>query len=137
MDDFTVEYRGELLVPTTGTYEFATASDDGSALWIDPGTDNPSYSNAVVQNDCAQDTTLRTGSIALVAGYHDFIVRYNQGGGGMAFEVYWAPPGGSGLVDIPATQFFTAVPEPSAIVLLGIGAISMLAYARRRRAKAS
>ena len=41
---------------------------------------------------------------------------------------------GPGFFDVYINKFaVTGVPEPSAIVLLGIGAISVLAYARRRR----
>ena len=47
---FTVEYRGQIYIATAGNYVFTTTSDDGSALWIDPGTEDPAYANANVAN---------------------------------------------------------------------------------------
>ena len=60
INNYTAEYRGKLYIAAAGTYYFATTSDDGSALWIDPGTNNPAYANANVQNNYAQGMTLRT-----------------------------------------------------------------------------
>ncbi len=125
VDNYAVEYRGELYVPTSGQYSFATTSDDGSALWVDPGTVNPSESQTVVDNNYYQGPTQATsaGPISLSAGYHDFIVRYYQGGGGNALDVQWDPTGGTNFVDIPGTDFFhgsgiTAVSLPNTNIAL-------------------
>ncbi len=105
--NFTVEYRGKLHITTAGTYTFATTSDDGSALWIDPGVVNPPYSTANVQNNAYQGMTLRASApITLTVGDHDIIVRYYQGGGGLGLYVQWDPAGGSNFVDIPGTAYF-------------------------------
>jgi hypothetical protein len=55
--NFAVEYRGKLRITSAGNYTFATRSDDGSALWINPGVENPPYSSAVVQNNFPQGMT--------------------------------------------------------------------------------
>ena len=105
--NYSVEYRGLLSIATAGNYNFATASDDGSALWLDAGTDNPTYSQAIVQNNVAQAMTPKTsGAIPLTAGYHDIIIRYNQGGGQNALQVYWDPTGGTNFVAIPGSLFY-------------------------------
>jgi autotransporter-associated beta strand protein len=121
--NFTVEYRGKLYVPATGTYCFCTQSDDGSALWIDPGSNNPAYANALVQNDYGQGMSngLANGTfgavfssgVTLTQGYHDILIRYNQGLGQDGMGVYWAPnvasgstPPVSAYVLIPGSDFY-------------------------------
>jgi len=109
--NYTLEYRGKLLIPTTGTYRFATTSDDGSALWIDQGdvaTANPNYSAAAVQNNAYQGMTLRSSSQYSLSGgqYYDFIVRFYQGTGGNGLDVQWDPTGGTSFVPIPGADFF-------------------------------
>jgi len=107
---YTVEYRGKLNIPATGTYRFATTSDDGSALWIDQGdvaAANPNYSAAAVQNNAYQGMTQRSSQqLTLSTGYHDFIVRFYQGSGGNGLDVQWDPTGGSSFVPIPGIDFF-------------------------------
>jgi hypothetical protein len=132
-DYFAVEYRGKFLVQWDGDYQFSTTSDDGSALWIDPASPNPSYSEALVKNNYLQGMTARSDTVRLDAGYHDLIVRFNQGGGPSGLYVQWVPPGGS-LQDIQGNQFFhEQVPEPSTIVLLGAGFAGLLICVWRRR----
>jgi autotransporter-associated beta strand protein len=96
-DGFTVEYRGKLLIPASGTYYFATSSDDGSAMWLAPSAsqglpDNPLYSNAIVQNNYSQGMTTRYSGALTVAtsGYYDILIRYNQGGGQDGLQVQWS-----------------------------------------------
>jgi len=106
-EHFTVEYRGKLKIDVGGTYRFATSSDDGSALWIDPSVSNPNYDAAAVQNNYYQPDTLReSGQIDLAAGYHDFIVRFYQGGGGYDLRVLWDPNGGTVYGNIPGANYF-------------------------------
>jgi hypothetical protein len=106
--NYSVEYRGLLSIATAGNYAFATTSDDGSAVWLDASTENPTYSQAIVQNNVAQPMTTRTNAtaITLSAGYHDIIIRYNQGGGGNGLDVLWDPTGGTNWVAIPGSLFY-------------------------------
>ena len=52
--------------------------------------------------------TTRTNAtaIALSAGYHDIIIRFNQGGGGNGLKVLWDPTGGTSWVPIPGSVFY-------------------------------
>jgi autotransporter-associated beta strand protein len=72
--NFQVEWTGTFHAAVDGTYNFATASDDGSMLFID--------GNSVVNNNNWQGTTRKTGSVTLTAGDHPITVAYYQGGGG-------------------------------------------------------
>jgi autotransporter-associated beta strand protein len=105
-----IEYRGKLYIASAGTYRFATTSDDGSAIWIDQGdvsTANPSYGTANVQNNFGQGMTRRESSqLTLDAGYHDFVVRFNEGGGGNGLAVEWDPTGGTSWQPIPGANYF-------------------------------
>ena len=104
-NNYTIEYRGKIRVDG-GTYRFATTSDDGSALWIDPSSDNPNYVDAQVQNQGWQGMTTRFSSqMDLAAGYHDVVVRYYEGGGGNGIQVQWDPLGGTSWSAIPGANF--------------------------------
>ena len=104
---YAVEYRGLLSIATAGNYRFATTSDDGSALWIDAGV-NPTYAQAIVQNNYPQGMTTRSNNppINLTADYHDIIVRFNQGVGGNGLQLQWDPTGGANFVPIPGSLFY-------------------------------
>jgi autotransporter-associated beta strand protein len=105
VDNYCVEYRGKLYIATAGNYNFATTSDDGSALWLDAGA-NPTYAQAIVKNNAPQGMIqVASGAQALTAGYHDIIIRYNQGTGGNGLYVQWDPTGGSSFVPIPGANF--------------------------------
>jgi autotransporter-associated beta strand protein len=120
-DNYTVEYRGKLKIEADGIYSFATTSDDGSALWIDPGdvsTANPLYATAAVQNSYSQPMTTRnSGQISLTAGYHDFIVRFYEGGSGNGLQVQWDPTGGTTWAAIPGENYFHGSEGPGALNL--------------------
>ena len=107
---YAVEYRGKIYIASAGTYRFATNSDDGSALWIDQGdvsTSNPSYGTADVQNNFSQGQTRReSNQLTLDAGYHDFVVRFNEGEGGNGLKVEWDPTGGQSWQAIPGANYF-------------------------------
>lgn len=83
--NFAIKFSGQIRIPTTGTYNFYTTSDDGSQLFIN-GT-------MVVNNNYTQAPTERSGSITLNAGTYPYTVTYFQAGGGMALETRWDGPG--------------------------------------------
>jgi lysophospholipase L1-like esterase len=95
--NFALKFTGYVEVATTGVYTFATASDDGSALYIG--------NVKVVDNDGMHGVQTAEGNIALQAGKHPITITYMQGGGGFALEVDFALQG-SPLHPIPAGAFF-------------------------------
>jgi len=101
--NFVVQFYGAFIAPYTGTYTFATTSDDGSALWISTSPQfTPSTATLVVNNWYQQGATTRTGTISLTAGQVYYImVDYEQGNGGYMLNLQWQPPGTSSLSEMP------------------------------------
>jgi hypothetical protein len=83
-DNFAIRYTGMINVAAGGTYTFYTASDDGSALYID--------GVLVVNNDFSQGATERSGTVMLAAGTHAIEIRYFEGGGGESLQVQVSGP---------------------------------------------
>ena len=105
-DNFGLQFRGYVNVPSDGQYTFYTNSDDGSKLFI--GT------TEVVNNDGGHGEQERSGTIGLKAGRHAITIPYFEGGGGQALSVSYSGPGVSKQI-IPASAFFrtgTGTPPP-------------------------
>ncbi|MHC4503049.1 MAG: PA14 domain-containing protein [Planctomycetota bacterium] len=71
---FVVEWKGWLKVDRAGECAFATASDDGSWLWVD--------GKLVVANGGNHGIVMKAGKVRLTRGVHPIRVRYFQGTGG-------------------------------------------------------
>ena len=101
--NFAVKFAGYITLPTTGTYTFYTASDDGSKLYIDGFASG----NQVVNNDYLQGTTERSGTKSLSAGRHAIYITYFQSGGGYSMSASYKGPNGSGIAKqlIPDAAF--------------------------------
>jgi len=85
-DRFSVEWVGILTVPTSGDYEFITASDDGVRLWIDDEQIIDDWNN--------HGTTENIGRIELTRGEEVVIrLQYYEDGGGAECHLDWKPPG--------------------------------------------
>ena len=84
-EHFAVVYHGFIHVKEDGLYEFTTASDDGSRLWI--------HDQLVVENDGLHGMVERSGVIGLRTGYHPLRVEYFNAAGQRGLRVQWAPPG--------------------------------------------
>ena len=78
-DNFAFQFTGYVNIPTGGTYTFATASDDGSRLYIG--------STLVVNNDGAHGVTEASGTIGLQAGKHAIRVEYFEANGEQSLAV--------------------------------------------------
>jgi hypothetical protein len=79
---FSVRWTGYLTVPRSGSYVFATTSDDGSSLYIDD--------RIVVDNNGAHVRMTQTGGVHLTEGSHRIRLDYSQQGGAWAFDWSWA-----------------------------------------------
>ncbi len=94
---WAMRFSGRITVPTAGLYTFATASDDGSDLWIN--------GVRVVNNDGDHSMTTRSGTITLAAGEHTFVARVYENAGSSGMIAYWTLPGTSTRVMIPPSAF--------------------------------
>jgi beta-glucosidase len=82
---WSAKWTGTLTPPTTGVYQFALNSDDGSRLFIN--------GQLVINNWFNQPPTTRTGTISLTAGQSVSIeVDYFQDGGGSQISLNWTIP---------------------------------------------
>lgn len=99
-------WEGFLTIPVTGTYTFATNSDDGSKFYF-----NMPYGHtrtATVNNDGAHGSTTRSSSdMLLQKGVYPIAVTYFNGSGGQAMNLQWkcTELGVSSLTNIP-NQYF-------------------------------
>ncbi len=92
---FSVRWTGSVLAPSSGTYTFATLSDDGVRLWVN--------NQLLVDNWTDHVSTTNTGTISLQAGQaYSVRMEYYQATGSSFAELLWTPPGQSGPVAIPA-----------------------------------
>ncbi|HEY4290873.1 MAG TPA: PA14 domain-containing protein, partial [Puia sp.] len=98
--NYAFKYQGTISIPTTGSYTFYTASDDGSDLYIG-GFDS---THLVVRNDFLQGTTERSGVLTLAKGAYPIFVTYFQQGGGAALTASYQGPGIT-KQNIPAAAF--------------------------------
>lgn len=98
-DRFGFKYTSQILIDTAGTYTFRTASDDGSALYLD-GT-------LVVNNDGIHGSSTKSASVTLVSGLHDIEVDYFEWDGGESLTVsYSGPDTGNSFVAIPTSRLY-------------------------------
>jgi len=89
-EHFYGRWTGEFYAEADGTYTFATASDDGSTVFINR--------ELVVENsrDQGYDFNGRvSGTIPLTTGWHDITICFYQRTGGRALTVFMAPPDGT------------------------------------------
>lgn len=82
---FAFEWRGLLLITEAGDYQFATESDDGSALYIND--------KRVVENWGEHAMQQRRGQIFLEAGEHQIVLRYYNKAHGALINLLWSRQG--------------------------------------------
>ncbi|HEY6902636.1 MAG TPA: fibronectin type III domain-containing protein, partial [Puia sp.] len=86
--NFGYVWKGFIRIPVTGTYTFATSSDDGSAMWFNKQT---ATGTPTVANDGLHGTVTQTSSaMNLQAGTYPVVYEFFQNGGGAAMSVSWA-----------------------------------------------
>ena len=84
-ENFGFVFEGYIDIKTSGTYTFYTASDDGSALYIND--------NRIVNNDGLHPVVERSGSKYLSKGKHAIKVIFFDRTGEERLEVKYAGPG--------------------------------------------
>lgn len=100
-DNFAFRFTGYIEIPSSGSWTFYTASDDGSALFID-GTQ-------VVFNDGLHSLQEQSGIVTLAAGYHAIQVTMFDAYETAQLQVLWEGPG-VGKQAIPGSRLVTQIP---------------------------
>ena len=96
-DYYSWQWLGTFRSAAAGTYNFCTASDDASHLWVGAtATSGFTTSNAIVNNGGQHPVVTRCGNVTLSA-LTDYPIRiqFGENGGGDAMSVYFTPPGGT------------------------------------------
>jgi hypothetical protein len=93
-------WTGELIAPTTGTYEFAIEVDDSGWVTID-GT-------PVIRDPGAVNKSRDAGRIELSAGRHRIEVGERNTGGGSYLHLFWKVPGATDNEIVPSDALIPA-----------------------------
>ena len=96
-DYYSWQWLGTFRSAAAGTYNFCTASDDASHLWVGAtAASGFTVANAVVNNGGLHGVNTRCGNVTLAA-LTDYPIRiqFGEWGGGDVMSVYFTPPGGS------------------------------------------
>ena len=83
-DNYGLLFEGFIKIEKSGAHMFYTASDDGSALYID--------GKQVVDNDGVHGVKERSGAVALEAGMHAIKILFFQRDGGHSLTVSYSYP---------------------------------------------
>jgi len=107
-DSYATCAVGSIYAPTSGTYDFATDSDDASDVYIGgdsvdcahpDGTKVTSWYSGHGDCDCWD----HSGSISLDEGFHKVMYRQEEGSGGADWILGWQKPGDSSYSKIPSS----------------------------------
>ncbi len=103
-----IEIKGKIYIPaTTNTYQFrGEALDDNLSVRIG-GT-------LVFEGSYTSGSNVTGVDQTLTQGYHDIVIRFSQGGGGVIWRLSWNGGSGTDFSAIPSTNLFTTFAGPSA-----------------------
>lgn len=137
-ESYSVKWSGWIMIEQTGTYRFATNSDDGSYLSLD--------NRLIIDNGGMHGLQRLSTEIFLEQGIYPIEVLYLQAGGYSVIQTRWAPPNKI-ETQIPAEVLFQTRPSfveifvrkcivtvyhlPKAIwfaLIIGIGIIGVLLF---------
>ena len=107
---FAIRWTGALRIDTPGSYVLATESDDGSRLAV---------GEVVVDNSGGHAMGIRSMRADLESGWLPLVLEFAQGTGEAGCRLLWQPPGGNGLVPIPASQLAEREGGPAGLVADG------------------
>jgi alpha-tubulin suppressor-like RCC1 family protein len=96
-DNYSWQWLGTFRSAAAGTYNFCTASDDASHLWVGAtATSGFTVANAIVNNGGTHPVVTRCGDVTLAAlTNYPIRIQFGESGGGDAMSVYFTPPGGT------------------------------------------
>jgi len=85
VNQYGVQFAGQVKVDVAGDYTFYVRSNDGSRLTV--------ADQLVVDNDGRHGAIEKQGSVSLQPGVHSIVLEYFQNGGSEALQVFWSGPG--------------------------------------------
>jgi hypothetical protein len=83
-EDFSIRWKGQLVVPKDGTYTFVAGSDDGRRVWIDGKQVHSDWTDQGFDSESFE--------VELSAGLVPIRMEYYQGGGGAGVILKWKTP---------------------------------------------
>jgi len=112
-DNFAIVFQGYVNIPVDGNYMFATASDDGSKLYLG--------AEELVDNDGLHGPAWVISYMDVKAGKHAIKVTYFERDGGQQLMVNWEGPGIPAQA-IPANRLFHLDPSsrPPTVAIAGV-----------------
>ncbi|GIR86153.1 MAG: hypothetical protein CM15mP85_27770 [Rhodobacterales bacterium] len=84
-DYWSVDIQGYIYIPSNGSYQFRTLSDDGVRLKIDGKT--------VINNWTLHAPRYDYVAVTLQSGWKPIQLQMYEWGGGTALQLAWRPPG--------------------------------------------
>lgn len=105
-NNFVVRWSGLFYAAADGDYGFATASDDGSMVFINGEV---AFDNNAMQSYTPADRLIYT-PIYLTKGYHEIVIVMYEASGDQGLTVWLTPPGGSQIL-LPNALLFTGSGE--------------------------
>jgi autotransporter-associated beta strand protein len=88
---FVIRWSGWFYAETDGDYAFATASDDGSMVFVDGGV---AFDNNAMQSYTVADRLIHT-PVYLTKGYHEIVIVLYENTGDQGLTVWLTPPSGT------------------------------------------
>lgn len=111
---FTLEYVGYFLAPSTGSYEFQVTSDDGSYFWIgSPAVSGYTVGNANINNGGPHGNDLVVGKpVFLTAGlYYPIRLQYYDSGGNWNLSTSYRINSGAEITDFTGVLWHNSVTQ--------------------------
>ncbi len=115
-DYWSVDIQGYIYIPSNGSYNFQTYSDDGVRLKVDGTT--------VVNNWTLHGPTYNHGIVTLTSGWKPIRLQMYEWGGGTVLRLMWKPPGQGFYNYPPAANLSTSLPDTTAPTLSSVSIAS-------------
>lgn len=112
---FAGRFRGQVNVPTAGTWTFFLSCDDGGRLFVNGAE--------LINHDGAHGMSERSATVTLTAGWADVEVRYFDQGGSAGLIVSWSGPGVAKEI-IPRWRW-RATPTATVPAVAATGAVTL------------